>query len=56
MNRNEELICLKEKALDKLRYRNIKIKHIKIKDARIRNNKTKCFRKTKECSIKRHKG
>ena len=28
-----------EKAVDKLRYRNIKMKHIKIKDARIRNKK-----------------
>ena len=36
---NEEVICVKEKALDKLRYRNIKMKRIKIKDARIRNNK-----------------
>ena len=39
LNRNEELIRVKEKAFDKLRYRNIKMKHIKIKDARIRNNK-----------------
>ena len=31
--------CVKEKALDKLRYHNIKMKRIKIKDARIRNNK-----------------
>ena len=38
LNRNEELICEKEKAIDKLRYRNIKMKRIKIKDARIRNN------------------
>ena len=30
---------MKEKALDKLRYHNIKMKRIKIKDARIRNNK-----------------
>ena len=28
-----------KKALDKLKYRNIKMKPIKIKDARIRNNK-----------------
>ena len=28
-----------EKAVDKLRYRNIKMKHIKIKEARIRNKK-----------------
>ena len=39
LNRNEELICVTEKTVDKLRYRNIKMKHIKIKDARIRNNK-----------------
>ena len=39
LNRNEELICVKEKALDKLRYCNIKMKRLKIKDARIRNNK-----------------
>ena len=30
---------MKEKALDKLRYHNIKMKRIKIKDARICNNK-----------------
>ena len=39
LNRNEELICVKEKALDKLRYCNMKMKHLKIKDARIRNKK-----------------
>ena len=39
LNRNEELICVKEKALDKFRYCNIKMKHLKIKDARIRNSK-----------------
>ena len=39
LNRNEELICVKEKALDKLRYCNIKMKRLKIKNARIRNNK-----------------
>ena len=39
LNRNEELICVKEEALDKLRYRNIKMKRIKIKYGRIRNNK-----------------
>ena len=39
LNRNEELICVKEKALDKLRYCDIKMKRLKIKDARIRNNK-----------------
>ena len=30
---------MKEKALDKFRCCNIKMKHLKIKDARIRNNK-----------------
>ena len=39
LNRNEELICVKEKALDKLRYCNIWMKRLKIKGARIRNNK-----------------
>ena len=39
LNRNEELICVKEEAFDKLRYRNIKVKRIKIKYGRIRNNK-----------------
>ena len=39
LNRNEELICVKEKALDKLRYCNIKMKRLKIKDARTRDNK-----------------
>ena len=39
LNKNEGFICVKEKALDKLRYRNTKIKRIKIKDSRIRNNK-----------------
>ena len=39
LNRNEELICVKRKGLDKSRYCNIKIKRLKIKDARIRNNK-----------------
>ena len=38
LNGNEELICVKEEAL-KLRYRNIKMKHVKIKYGRIRNNK-----------------
>ena len=32
-------MCGKEKVLDKLRYHNIEMKLIKIKDARIRNNK-----------------
>ena len=38
LNRNDELIYVKEKALDKLRYPNIQIKCIKIKHARICNN------------------
>ena len=38
LNRNEDLIYVKEKALDELIYRNIKLKRIKIKDARILNN------------------
>ena len=39
LNRTEEFICVEVKALDKLRYCNIKMKRLKIKDARIRNNK-----------------
>ena len=39
LNRNEELICVKRKGRDKSRYCHIKIKRLKIKDARIRNNK-----------------
>ena len=39
LNRNEELIWEKEKELNKLRYCNIKMKRLKIKDGRIRNNK-----------------
>ena len=39
MSKNEELKCVKEKALDKLRYHNIKMKCIKIKDPKIGNNK-----------------
>ena len=39
LNGNEELTCLKEKALDKLRYCNIKIKRIKIEDTMKRNNR-----------------
>ena len=38
-NRNEELIRLKESVLDKLRYGNLKMKCIEIKDTRIRNKK-----------------
>ena len=36
LNRNEDLLYVKEKALDELRYCIIKMKRIKIKDARIR--------------------
>ena len=39
LNRNKEFICVEVKALDKLRYCNIKMKRLKIMDARIRNNK-----------------
>ena len=39
LTRNEELICVKEKVLDKLRYRKIKMKRIKMKDSRICNSK-----------------
>ena len=39
LNRNEDLIYVKEKALGKLRYRYIKMKRIKIKDAIMRNNR-----------------
>ena len=49
LNRNEQLICVKEKALC-----NIKMKCLKIKEQGYVI--TKYFRKTKECSIERHKG
>ena len=39
LNRNEELTCAKDKALGKLRYCNIKMKRLKIKDVGIRNKK-----------------
>ena len=61
LNRNEELICVKEKALDKLRYCNIKVKRLKIKDARIRNNKMfqedqgMFYRKTQETKVLKRK-
>ena len=54
LNRNEELTCVKEKALGKLRYCNIKMKRLKIKDAGIRNTKMSqevqgmFYRKTQE--------
>ena len=53
LSKNEELICVKEKALDKLRYYNIKIKRIKIEDSRICNNKV--FQEEQGSSIERHK-
>ena len=37
--RKEELIYLKEKMLDELRYQRTKLKHVKTRDARIRNNR-----------------
>ena len=40
LNRNEEPVCVKGKELDKLRYCNIKLKRLKIKEARIRSNKS----------------
>ena len=52
MNRKEELIYGKEKAIDKLRYSNIKMNYMKIKHARTRNSRM--FQKTKECCKKRH--
>ena len=61
LNRNEELICVKEKAFDKLRYCNIKMKRLKIKDARIRNNKMfqedqgMFYRKTQETKVLKRK-
>ena len=54
LSRNEELICVKEKALDKLRYHNIKMKRIKIKDARIRNNKM--FQENQRISYRKTQG
>ena len=39
LTRNEDLIFVKEKALDEFRYRKMKLKRMKIKDARIRNNR-----------------
>ena len=61
LNRNEELICVKEEAFDKLRYRNIKMKRIKIKYGRIRNNKMfqedqgMFYRKTQETKVLKRK-
>ena len=39
LSRNEELLYVKEKVLDKLRHCNIKMKRLKIQDLRMRNNK-----------------
>ena len=39
LNKNEDLLSVKERALDKLRYRNVKLKRIKNRDARVRNNR-----------------
>ena len=38
-NKNEDLLSVKERALDELRYRNVKLKRIKNRDARVRNNR-----------------
>ena len=53
LNRNEELIYVMKKAPDKLRYFYIKMKRMKIKDARIRNNKM--FQEDRGMFYKRHK-
>ena len=37
--KDENLIHLKETTLDELRYRITKLKHVRIRDARIRNNR-----------------
>ena len=39
LNKNEDLLLVKERALDELRYRNVKLKRIKNRDARVRNNR-----------------
>ena len=39
LNKNEDLLSVKERALDELRYRNVKLKRIKNRDARVRNNR-----------------
>ena len=39
LNRNEDLVLVKEKALDELRYRKVNLIRMKIRDARIRNNR-----------------
>ena len=59
LNRNEELICAKEKSTDKLRYCNIYLKRIKIEDAMVCNNKKfqedqgKFHRKTRDEAAER---
>ena len=35
LNKNEDLLSVKERALDELRYRNVKLKRIKNRDARV---------------------
>ena len=39
LNKNEEVIYVKKIMLDKLRYRSIKMKRIKIRDARMHSNR-----------------
>ena len=39
LNKNEDLLSIKERALDELRYRNVNLKRIKNRDARVRNNR-----------------
>ena len=59
LNRNEELICAKEKSLDKLRYCNIYLKRKKIEGAMVCNNKKfqedqeKFYRKTRNEAAER---
>ena len=59
--RREELIYLKEKTLDELRYQHTKLKHVKTRDARIRNNRMfqedqgMSYRKTQERSKRKAK-
>ena len=39
LNKNEDLLLVKERALDELRYHNVKLKRIKNRDARVRKNR-----------------
>ena len=39
LNKNEDLLSVKERALDELKYRNVKLKRIKNRDPRVRNNR-----------------